>query len=203
MNKPRMTMAEMRRRASAASPSSPAGMAASAEKPVLSTAAVHQTLNEQVGQLDLGVIGNFKTRMFQRQQDAKMQRTLTQARAEQATALMLERLQGEVQIVRTHFKQDFSDRIAALAESAAASQILVMRKLRAIETEARNFVMVDLKRELDELQDMLNQGVIDDEVFNTECAFRMSRYDDLKARFSALLDGYLATVQNTYQGDGR
>lgn len=202
MNKPRMTMSELRRRAGQASPASTTTLPGSGENAVLSTTAVHDTLNQQVGQLDLGLIGNFRNRLFQRKQDGQMQRTLTQARAEQATALMLERLQGEVQILRTRFKQDFSDRIAALAESAAASQIMAMRKLHALENEARNFVMEDLKRELDGLQEMLARGVMDEESFDAECAFRMARYDDLKARFSALLDGYLATVQNTYQGNG-
>ena len=204
MNHPHKTMAEIRRMFGQNRRSGGGAVTTgTASKPPLSTSEVHATLSNQVGRLNLGFIGNLKARMFQRAQDGQMQRTLTAARVEQATGLMLEKLHGEVQIVRMHFKQDFSDRIAALAESAAASQILVMRKLKAIEAEARNFVMYDLKQEVDELQDMLAQGVIDDDTFMRECEFRMARYDELKARFSSLLDGYQATVQNTYQGDGR
>lgn len=204
MNRPHKTMAEIRRMVGEARPGGANALANTGSgQPVLSTSEVHDALKKQVGQLDLGFFGNLKARSFQRSQDGQMQRTLTAARVEQATALMLEKLQGEVKIVRMHFKQDFSDRIAALAESAAASQILVMRKLKAIEAEARNFVMFDLKQEIDDLQDMLANGVIDDENFLRECDFRMARYEELKGRFSSLLDGYQATVQNTYQGDGR
>lgn len=204
MNRPHKTMAEIRRMVGEARPSGANALANTGSgQPVLSTSEVHDTLNKQVGQLDLGFFGNLKARSFQRSQDGRMQRTLTAARVEQATALMLEKLQGEVQIVRIHFKQDFSDRIAALAESAAASQILVMRKLKAIEAEARNFVMYDFKAETDELQAMLNKGVIDEETLLHEVAFRMQRYEELKNKFSELVDGYQGTVQNTYQRGAR
>lgn len=176
---------------------------ASPLKSSLSTAEVHNSLNAQVGKLDLGLIGNLKTRMHQRSKDTKMQRELTTARVEQATALMKEKLRGEVEIVRMAFKQDFSDRISSLAESAAASQILVLRKLQAIETEARNFVSYDLKADMDELQQMLQQDVIDEEVFEQEAAFLLKRYDRLKQTFSTLMEGYQSTVQNTYQTGSR
>jgi hypothetical protein len=129
-----------------------------------------------------------------------MQRALVIARVEQASRLMLEKIAGEAEIIRTHFRQDFSDRIAALAEAAVASEITVMRKLRAIEAEARNFVFRDLKRELDELQVLLAQGVLDDESFGQEAGFRLSRYERLRSDFTALIDQYQATVQNTYRG---
>jgi hypothetical protein len=203
MTRPLKTMTELHRMiGDARAAGSHGALVTGAPKPVLSTSEVHESLNAQVGQLDLGAIGNWRARLFQRQQDGQMQRKLTAARAEQATALMLEKLHGEVQIVRMHFKQDFSDRIAALAESAAASQIVVIRKLKAIEAEARNFVDYDLKAETDELQAMLAQGVIDEVGFIREVEFRIRRYDDLKTRFSELLDGYQSTVQNTYQSGG-
>lgn len=132
-----------------------------------------------------------------------MQRTLTTARVEQATALMLEKISGEVNILRTAFRQDFSDRIASLAEGAAASQIMVIRKLKAIEAEARNFVLYDLKGELDELGAMHQQGVIDDEDLQQEASFRFARYEQLKDEFTRLMDGYQGVVQNAYQGGNR
>lgn len=169
----------------------------------LSAAEVHHTISTQVGKLDLGLIGNLKARFHQRAEDAKMQRTLTTARVEQATALMLEKISGEVDILRMAFKQDFSDRIASLAESTAASQIMVIRKLKAIEAEARNFVLYDLKRELDELGAMHQQGVIDDEDLQQEASFRFSRYEQLKDEFTRLMDGYQGVIQNAYQGGAR
>ena len=207
MNRPSKSMSDLRRMVvQATGPSANAnanGPALSPLKSSLSTSEVHNTLAAQVGQLDLGVIGNLRARMHQRAEDSRMQRTLTTARVEQGTALMLEKLNGEVEIVRMAFKQDFSDRIAALAESAAASQFMVMRKLKAIEAEARNFVMYDFKAETDELQAMLNKGVIDEETLLHEVAFRMQRYEELKNKFSELVDGYQGTVQNTYQRGAR
>lgn len=203
MTRPLKSMADIRRIVGHAAAAASNAPAASPLTSSLSTREVHNTLSAQVGQLDLGLIGNLKARMHQRSQDTRMQRALTTARVEQATALMLEKLHGEVVIVQTTFKQDFSDRIAALAESAAASQIMVLRKLKAIESQARNFVLYDLKAELDELQSMLHQGVIDDEGFQQEAAFRFQRYEQLKLDFTALMDGYQGTVQNTYQSGGR
>lgn len=205
MNRPSKSMSDLRRMVAQATGSSPLanGPAPSPLKSSLSTSEVHNTLAAQVGQLDLGVIGNLRARMHQRAEDSRMQRTLTTARVEQGTALMLEKLNGEVEIVRMAFKQDFSDRIATLAESAAASQFIVIRKLKAIEAEARNFVMYDFKAETDELQTMLNKGVIDEETLLHEVAFRMQRYEELKNKFSELVDGYQSTVQNTYQRGAR
>lgn len=204
MNRPHRTMTEIRRMIGEANTARNSALAtADIDKPLMSTTEVQATLNQQVSQLDLGFIGNLRARMFQRGQDGRMQRTLTAARAEEATGLMLKKLKGEVQIIQMQFDRDFSDRIAALAESAAASQIMVMRKLKAIEGEARNFVMYDLKRETEKLENMLNEGVIDEAYFTNECAFRMARYEELRGRFSAMLDGYQANVQNTFKGDAR
>lgn len=176
---------------------------ASPLKTYLSAADVQHTISTQVGKLDLGLIGNFKARLHQHAEETHMQRTLTTARVEQATALMLEKISGEVNILRTAFRQDFSDRIASLAEGAAASQIMVIRKLKAIEAEARNFVLYDLKGELDELGAMHQQGVIDDEDLQQEASFRFARYEQLKDEFTRLMDGYQGVVQNAYQGGNR
>ena len=191
--------ADFRRMAGDTRPGVTGAATASPLRAAFSATDVQQTLAIQVGKLALGLIGILKTRFHQRAEDIRMQRTLTTARAEQATALMLERMAGEVQILRTAFKQDFSDRIASLAESAAASQVMVIRKLKAIEAEARNFVLYDLKHELDELGAMRAGGVIDDEDLEQEAAFRFRRYEQLKADFVMLMDGYLAVVQGAYQ----
>lgn len=203
MNKPLKSMAEIRQMVGQARSSLTAAPTTSPLKSGLSAADVHDTIGAQVGKLDLGVIGNFMTRRHQRSADAKMQRSLTTARAEQATGLMLEKIHGEVEILRVAFRQDFSDRIAALAESAAASQAMVLRKLKAVEAEARNLVLYDIKRELDELQTMLADGVIDEEAFLKEVAFRFKRYDQLKDDFVVLMDSYQGVVQNAYQGAAR
>ncbi|MBQ0942275.1 hypothetical protein KAK07_02880 [Ideonella sp. 4Y16] len=205
MSRPFKTMEELRRhlQSGAASRSATPTAAPPAGPHALSTSQVHQTLIEQVGEMDLGRLGNWRARRHQRAEEERMHRTLTTARAEQAAALMREKLQGEVEIIRMRFSQDFSDRIAALAESAAASQVMVMRKLKAIEAEARNFVMYDLKAETDELQDMLVNGVIDEPTFHREASFRLQGYEALKQRFSDLMDAYQNTVQHTYQGHPR
>lgn len=193
--------ADFRRLAgNAASPTDSSAPAASPLKTTLSASDVQHTLGNQVGALDLGLVGNLKARLHQRREDAKMQRALTTSRVEHATALMLEKIAGEVDILRMAFKQDFSDRIASLAESAAASQVMVVRKLKAIEAEARNFVFYDLKRELDELGAMHQQGVIDEDDLKTEAAFRFERYEKLRAEFTQLMDGYQGVVQNAYRG---
>jgi len=195
--------ADFRRMAGNTRPTTSASSPASPLKSAFSASEVQQTLATQVGKLDLGLIGNIKARYHQRTEDTRMQRTLTTARVEQATALMLERMAGEVQIIRTAFKQDFSDRIASLAEGAAASQVMVIRKLRAIEAEARNFVFYDLRRELDDLGAMHAQGVIDDQDLEKEAAFRLQRYEQLKQDFVKLMDGYQGVVQNAYQDQQR
>lgn len=172
-------------------------------KSTLSASDVHHTLSAQVGQLDLGFIGNMKARFHQRAQDTRMQRTLTTARVEQATALMIEKISGEAEIVRMAFRADFSDRIASLAEGAVASQFLIMRKLKVLENEARRFVMVDLSEELDRLADLHRKGVLDDKDLEQEVTFQFARYEQLKAEFVKLMDGYQTVVQNAYQGDSR
>ena len=101
------------------------------------------------------------------------------------------------------FKADFSDRIASLAEGAAASQFLIMRKLKALENEARRFVMVDLSEELDRLADLHRKGVLDDKDLEQEATFQFTRYEQLKQEFVKLMDGYQTVVQNAYQGDSR
>lgn len=203
MTIPPKSKADFRRMAGDTRSTTSASSPASPLKSAFSASEVQQTLATQVGKLDLGLIGNIKARYHQRTEDTRMQRTLTTARVEQATALMLERMAGEVQIIRTAFKQDFSDRIASLAESAAASQVMVIRKLKAIEAEARNFVLYDLKRELDDLGAMHAQGVIDDEDMEQEAAFRFQRYEQLKQDFVKLMDGYQGVVQNAYQDHQR
>lgn len=169
----------------------------------LSTTAVQQHLHDQVGTLDLGWWGNFKAKLHQQRTDGRMQGELIDARAKEATGLMLERLHGEVEILRTAFRADFSDRIAALAENAAASQITALRKLRALEMEARKLVHIDLKRELDGLQQMLADEVLDDTSFEQEVGFCFQRYGQLKADFARTMDEYQATVQNTYRAGQR
>jgi hypothetical protein len=175
------------------------GGAPPAATPALSTTAVQQHLHDQVGTLDLGWWGNLKAQRQQQRADGQMQKTLIDARAQQATGLMLERLTGEIKILRTAFQADFSDRIAALAEHAAASQITVLRKLRALEMEARKLVHIDLKRELDDLQQMLADEVLDETGFEQEVGFRFKRYEQLKNDFARTMDEYQATVQNTYR----
>ena len=165
----------------------------------LSTNAVQQHLRNQVGSPDLGWLGNLRASWLQNKADGKMQQTLIEARAQQATGLMLERLSGEVKLLRETFRADFSDRFASLAEAAAASQVTVLRKLRALEMQARNLVSHDLKHELDELQRLRADGVLDDTGFQQEVAFRFQRYDELKTDFARTMDEYQATVQNTYR----
>ena len=203
MTRPMKTMAELRKLTEhaglpAAAPNSPPGATGA-----LSTPAVQQHLQDQVGSLDLGWWGNLRARGQQHRADGQMQKTLIEARAQQATALMLERLSGEVEIVRTSFRIDFSDRIATLAENAAASQITVLRKLRSLEMEARKLVHVDLKHELDDLQQMLQDEVLDDTSFQQEVAFRFQRYEELKNDFARTMNEYQATVQNTYRAGQR
>jgi len=203
MNVPPKSQADFRRMAGDPRPAATRSDNASPLKGAFSASEVQQALTTQVGNLDLGIIGNLKARYHRRGEDTRMQRTLDTARAEQATGLMLERMGGEVEIIRTAFKQDFSDRIASLAESAAASQVMVIRKLKAIEAEARNYVFYDLKRELDELGAMRAEGVLDDEDLEQEVAFRLQRYEQLKQDFVKLMDGYQAVVQNAYQDHPR
>lgn len=203
MTRPMKTMAELRKLGTQAGVPATSSSVPPGATPTLSTAAVQQHLHDQVGELDLGWWGNHKAQAQQRRADGDMQKTLIKARAEQATALMLERLSGEVEIIRTAFRADFSDRIAALAENAAASQITVLRKLRALEMEARKLVNIDLKRELDDLQQMLADAVLDDTGFQQEVAFCFQRYTALKSDFSRTMDEYQATVQNTYRASQR
>ena len=199
MTRPMKTMAELRRLTDQAGVPVSTSSAPTGVNPALSTPAVQQHLHDQVGTLDLGWWGNLRAQMQQRNADGRMQGTLIEARAQQATALMLERLDGEVKLLRTAFRADFSDRIAALAETAAASQITVLRKLRALEMEARKLVHLDLKRELDDLQQMLADEVLDDTSFQQEVTFRFQRYEQLKNDFARTMDDYQATVQNTYR----
>lgn len=181
----------------------PAGRLAEAPAAALSVAEVNGKLVSGVGDLDLGVVGNYLARRHQRKEEGKLQRVLVSERAEQARNLMLEKIHGEAEIIRTAFRQDFSDRIAALAEGAAASQITVLRKLRALESEARGYVLRDLKRELDGLHGLLDEGVIDDDDFKTEASFRFTRYESLKAGLTALIDEYQHTVQSVYRSGSR
>lgn len=172
-------------------------------EPGLSVVDVNSRLVTGVGDLDLGPFGNLMAKRHQRKEEGQLQRALVTERAAQARALMLEKIHGEAEIIRTAFRQDFSDRIAALAEAAAASQITVLRKLRAIESEARGFVLRDLKRELDELEGLLAEGVVDEEGFKQEAAFRFARYETLKADLTGLLDEYQRTVQSAYRASNR
>jgi hypothetical protein len=64
-------------------------------------------------------------------------------------------------------------------------------------------VFHDLKAKVDDLQGMLNSGVIDEATFIQEASFRVQRYDDLKDQFSLLIDGYQSRVANTFQGGSR
>ncbi|MBQ0944029.1 hypothetical protein KAK07_11855 [Ideonella sp. 4Y16] len=203
MTRPMKTMAELRKLTDQAGMPATTTNAPPGATAALATPAVQQHLRDQVGTLDLGWWGNLRARSQQNRADGEMQKTLIEARAQQATALMLERLSGEVELIRTSFRIDFSDRYASLAENAAASQITVLRKLRALEMEARNLVHVDLKRELDDLQQMLADGVIDDTSFQQEVSFRFQRYEDLKADFARTMNEYQATVQNTYRAGQR
>lgn len=171
--------------------------------PGLSVAEVNGKLVTGVGDMDLGLVGNLLAKRHQRKEERKTQDALVTERAAQTRALMLEKIHGEAEIIRVSLKLDFSDRIAALAEAAAASQITVLRKLRAIESEARGYVLRDLKRELDELEALLAQGVVDDEGFKQEAAFRFARYERLKSDLTALIDEYQGTVQNAYSPGGR
>lgn len=174
-----------------------------APAPALSVAEVNGKLVSGVGDLDLGPVGNYLARRHQRKAEGRMQRVLVSERADQARNLMLEKIHGEAEIIRTAFRQDFSDRIAALAEGAAASQITVLRKLRALESEARGFVLRDLKHELDELQVLLDQGVVDEDGFKAEATFRFARYDSLKAALTTLIDDNQSTVQSVYRSSSR
>ena len=203
VTRPPYKTSELRQLASQAGAHSSRVHPAHAPEGALAAAAVHRQLSEQVGQLDLGLIGNLRALVHQRSEDSRMQRRLTTARAEKATELMLEKINGEVEILRTTFRADFSDRISALAEAAASSQINVMRKLRALEMEARKLVHIDLKHELDELQEMHRQDVLDDQSFQQEVAYRFTRYEQLKSDFTRTMDEYQATVQNTYQSSSR
>lgn len=188
------TMADFRRAVgNAAQPQS-----TSPGSPALSVGEVNGKLITGVGDMDLGLVGNMLAKRHQRKEERKTQDVLVTERAAATRALMLEKIHGEAEIIRVSLKLDFSDRIAALAEAAAASQITVLRKLRAIESEARGYVLRDLKRELDELETLLTQGVIDDQGFTQEVTFRFARYELLKADLTALIDEYQGTVQNAY-----
>lgn len=169
----------------------------------MSAAQVADRIGVHTGKLNLGLIGNYRAEQHRRRAEGAMQRDLTSHRTSRATELLREKIDGEVEILRMHFKQDFNDRIAALAESAAASQTLVIRKLKAVESEARKYLFHDIKRELDELQQMLNDGVIDMTDFQNEAAFRVQSYEQLKQDFVLMFDSYRNVVQNAYQSPSR
>lgn len=169
----------------------------------LSVTDVQDAIGMQVGKLNLGVLGNFRAERHRRKAEGAMQRELTTHQVNRATELLREKIDGEVEILRMIFKQDFSDRIAALAENAAASQTLVIRKLKAVEAEARKYLFTDIKRELDELQKLLEDQVIDEDDFQKEAAFRLESYEKLKQLFVEMFDGYRAAVLNAYQPSGR
>lgn len=164
---------------------------------------VQDAITAQVGQLDLGWWENRKAVKHRQQAQAGMQRQLTTAQVGQATELLLQKIDGEVKLLCMEFSKDFSDRIAALAENASASQMLVLRKLRQVEAQARNFLFHDLKAELDDLAQMLADGVIDEDDLKAEADIRIHAYSDLKATFAGLMQGYQGVVQNAYQGGTR
>ena len=178
----------------------PSTTALGERKPGLSASDIQASLSSQVGHLDLGLLGNLKATWHRRREQAQMQQTLTSVQVKHATQLMVEKVEGECDILRMAFRKDFSDRIAHLAEAASVSQITVLRKLKAIESEARRFTFHDLKAEMDALSQMLAQGVIDETDFQSEAAHQFARYEELKNQFTRLMDGYAEVVGSAYQG---
>jgi len=78
---------------------------------------------------------------------------------------------------------------------------MTIRKLKAIENEARRFVMVDLSEELARLADLHRKGVLDDKDLEQEVTFQFARYEQLKQELVRQMDSYQTVVQNAYQSD--
>lgn len=165
----------------------------------MTVARISEELGGQIGQPDLGVIGNWQHKNFNRALRRNEMNTISAEQSKQTIALSLDALKASAELIREEMRVEWGRAYAVLGEKAVASEMSSIRKFEAVLETGRELLYGDRGDVFDRLVERYAAGLLTDADYEFELQHTFERYQRLLEEFTQIANERSVNVRTAFR----